>query len=933
MDLKILKKSGKKEIGILYIHDEFSKLIKGQVINDKNRDTIIQALENKWIIGGGLGPGHPTKGFFSDNGGEFLNEDLIDFAASLNISIKMTSASSPWSNGSCERAHATVDKIVEKMLEDDPKIGLQKAVDWACFVKNTEINKTGFSPMQLFTGKSPTFPGLSDCSPANIHMEGNNEYLNILRRMDIVRNEARKIDCDQRMKTALKSKINSSLGHSYNLGDSVFFKLDSSNRWKSGTVLGQDGKLLFLRYGNFIRRVPLDHIIPSQDSLTVPEVNIDENDVENENRLLDDDFKDVENVVLKQKEIEELRKQNLEQKQEIKLLEKQVLESQSEKKPLVIESRLPKRYQQITFQVDGKEFSGKVMTKHKNSSSYRNILGIRLDDGTEKEYDFSRKDLDWQDSKASVIKEKEFCCLHSTKDEEPITHEIFATILNKSQVKERKVEVEEAMKAEIQKFESFSAFKVVDDQGQHAIKTRWVFSEADDESKGTKLKARLCMRGDTELDAENIRADSPTTQKDTLKLALAIAANENFELVSADIKSAFLQGQTLDRNVFVVPPLEANVDGVLWKLEKAAYGLVDGSRLFYLKLKSKLELLGMREVSGEPGLFTMHKDDNLVGLICSHVDDLFIGGNEYFKANVVKKLFAQFKFSKVEEKKFKYLGCEVEKHENGNITLNQNEYIEKIKEVEVPSRRNSSKTDETERRIIRRVVGELLWVSLMTRPDLCFEVNCLSSNIEDSTIKELKDAKRLVEKAKLEPLSLTFTRIGPKEHIRIKIYTDASFNNQDRKLKSTEGRVLVLENSKSSKCNVFSWKTKRISRVCRSVKAAETRALENGLDDAVHFARMVHEIYSGVVDLKHPKQIEVNALTDNKGLFENLNNTRQCEEKLLRNSVALIKQMVENKEVKNIEWVETSEMLADTLTKKGGNGSWLKHVITRNVIK
>ena len=147
MDLKILKKSGKKEIGILYIHDEFSKLIKGQVINDKNRDTIIQALENKWIIGGGLGPGHPTRGFFSDNGGEFLNEDLIDFAASLNISIKMTSASSPWSNGSCERAHATVDKIVEKMLEDDPKIGLQKAVDWACFVKNTEINKTGFSPM------------------------------------------------------------------------------------------------------------------------------------------------------------------------------------------------------------------------------------------------------------------------------------------------------------------------------------------------------------------------------------------------------------------------------------------------------------------------------------------------------------------------------------------------------------------------------------------------------------------------------------------------------------------------------------------------------------------------------------------------------------------------------------------------------------------
>ena len=59
MDLKILKKSGKKETDILYLHDEFSKLIRGQVINDKNPDTIIKAIENKWIIGGGIGPDHP----------------------------------------------------------------------------------------------------------------------------------------------------------------------------------------------------------------------------------------------------------------------------------------------------------------------------------------------------------------------------------------------------------------------------------------------------------------------------------------------------------------------------------------------------------------------------------------------------------------------------------------------------------------------------------------------------------------------------------------------------------------------------------------------------------------------------------------------------------------------------------------------------------
>ena len=78
--------------------------------------------------------------------------------------------------------------------------------------------------------------------------------------------------------------------------------------------------------------------------------------------------------------------------------------------------------------------------------------------------------------------------------------------------------------------------------------------------------------------------------------------------------------------------------------------------------------------------------------------------------------------------------------------------------------------------------------------------------------------------------------------------------------------------------------------------------------------------------------MEVRAATDNKGLWENLHNTRQCEEKLLRNSVALMKEMLENSEVKRIEWLETSRMLADVLTKKSGGGSWIKEVISKNII-
>ena len=43
--------------------------------------------------------------------------------------------------------------------------------------------------------------------------------------------------------------------------------------------------------------------------------------------------------------------------------------------------------------------------------------------------------------------------------------------------------------------------------------------------------------------------------------------------------------------------------------KKGAYGLVDGLRLFYLKMKSELEGIGMKELSGAPAVFTKHSDD------------------------------------------------------------------------------------------------------------------------------------------------------------------------------------------------------------------------------------------------------------------------------------------------------------------------------------
>ena len=113
--------------------------------------------------------------------------------------------------------------------------------------------------------------------------------------------------------------------------------------------------------------------------------------------------------------------------------------------------------------------------------------------------------------------------------------------------------------------------------------------------------------------------DSPTAHKNSIKLALSIAANEDF-----DIKAAFLQGRQLSRNIFVIPPPEANHEGMLWLLQKGAYCLMDGSRLFYLELKENLEMIGMKVLSRDSALFTIHEKGKLIGLVCIHVDDILL---------------------------------------------------------------------------------------------------------------------------------------------------------------------------------------------------------------------------------------------------------------------------------------------------------------------
>ena len=78
------------------------------------------------------------------------------------IKLTLSPALSLWSNGGNERRHAVVDVTVKKILEDNPEMKIEKAVEMACYCRNIEIGLLGFSPQQITFGVGSHIPGNTD---------------------------------------------------------------------------------------------------------------------------------------------------------------------------------------------------------------------------------------------------------------------------------------------------------------------------------------------------------------------------------------------------------------------------------------------------------------------------------------------------------------------------------------------------------------------------------------------------------------------------------------------------------------------------------------------------------------------------------------------------------------------------------------------------
>lgn len=524
----------------------------------------------------------------------------------------------------------------------------------------------------------------------------------------------------------------------------------------------------------------------------------------------------------------------------------------------------------------------------------KHLMNVVMEQGEAFWLDFEHGVSDWQADETEENEEHHDSC---TEEEVMITSA------------DDSLELEEAKQKELQSWDKNKVYVQVPDQGQPKISTRWIYTSKNSQT----FKARLVARGFQDKDAENLRNDSPTCSKEGLRVALAIMASNHWVCKSMDIKTAFLQSKKLERQVYLNPPKEANVpQGYIWKLSKCVYGLTDASRSWYLTLREELMKSGAIASKYDQAIFTWHFENKLQGIIATHVDDFCFAGSEIFHRKVIDKIHQIFAVKSEETAEFQYIGLDI-KQNRENIKLGQNEYVKKLKYIPVENGRNiNDKISTAEISEIRQVIGQLNWLATQTKPDLSYDVSALSSILKQSNVECIKHANRVVKKAKKEKSQVDIPDLGDLSHLKIVAYSDASFANLTDG--GSQGGYIIFLVGNNHKYTPITWQSKRIRRVVKSTLAAETLAMVDMSEACLFYRKLLLEI----LQLKdEPENIKIICKTDNSCLFDSVHSSTQILDKRLRIEMAILREMLERKEIAEFSWIPTNGQVADCLTKKG----------------
>ena len=188
-------------------------------------------------------------------------------------------------------------------------------------------------------------------------------------------------------------------------------------------------------------------------------------------------------------------------------------------------------------------------------------------------------------------------------------------------------------------------------------------------------KARFVAGGHrTSLPTESVFSSVVTLQG--IRLVTFLAEHNNLELWGTDIGNAYLESYTKEKVCFIAGPEFDELEGHLFIIEKALYGLRSSGKCWAERIFSVLVDMGFFSCKADPDIWMRDMGDHYE-YIAVYVDDLLIASRK--PGAITSALEDTYKFKlKGTGKLAFHLGCDYARDDDGTLFYGPKSYIERI---------------------------------------------------------------------------------------------------------------------------------------------------------------------------------------------------------------------------------------------------------------
>ena len=341
------------------------------------------------------------------------------------------------------------------------------------------------------------------------------------------------------------------------------------------------------------------------------------------------------------------------------------------------------------------------------------------------------------------------------------------------------------------------------------LPNRWVYRYKPAAcGREARHKARLVVKGFSQrLGIDYEETFSLVVKFGSIRSILATAAVSRMQICQFDVKTAFLHGELTEEIFMDQPKGFEDGTGRVCNLKRALYGLKQAARCWNKKFVECLTEFNLKATSADPCVFTSHNDGETL-ILAIYIDDGLVASTSETKiSDLLQHLAVALEITAAPLGLF--LGMEVEHYADVLIFPHQVSYAQKVlnrfnmnhaNTVAIPADQHTdlSLLDQEDGNEVvnvpyKEAVGSLLYLALVTRPDIAYSVHAVSKYAESPKKIHWNAIKRILKYIKgTIKHGILFSSRG--KDLDLSAYSDADFAGDKNTRKSTSGYLIKVAN-------------------------------------------------------------------------------------------------------------------------------------------